>query len=185
MLGEVYPGIGAADSVLTTTLQNGNPVIHPAVTLCNAALIERTGGDFNFYEDGITPAVGRLMHAVDSERMAIAAALGQTIASDPAIGVMQGYMIEENYDTGYSTAPGFRGIRAQSELDNRYLTEDVGYTMVLFTELARAVGVPTPTMDAVIQTASALLGRDFHREAPRTLTNLGLSGLDTAGLAKL
>jgi len=98
---------------------------------------------------------------------------------------MQGYMIEENYDTGYSTAPGFRGIRAQSELDNRYLTEDVGYTMVLFTELARAVGVPTPTMDAVIQTASALLGRDFHREAPRTLANLGLSGLDTAGLAKL
>ena len=106
MLGEVYPGIGAAGSVLATTLQNGNPVIHPAVTLSNAALIERTGGDFNFYEDGITPAVGRLMQAVDSERMAIAAALGQTIASDPAIGVMQGYMIEENYDTGYSTAPG-------------------------------------------------------------------------------
>jgi hypothetical protein len=40
-------------------------------------------------------------------------------------------------------------------------------------------------MDAVIQTASALLGRDFHREAPRTLANLGLSGLDTAGLVKL
>ena len=185
MLGEVYPGIGAAGSVLATTLQNGNPVIHPAVTLCNAALIERTGGDFNFYEDGVTPAVGRLMQAVDSERMAIAAALGQTIASDPAIGVMQGYMIEENYDTGYSTAPGFRGIRAQSALDNRYLTEDVGYTMVLFTELARTVGVPTPTMDAVIQTTSVLLGRDFRREAPRTLASLGLSDLDAAGLAKL
>jgi opine dehydrogenase len=185
MLSEVYPGISAADSVLATTLQNGNPVIHPAVTICNAALIERTGGDFSFYEDGITPAVGRLMYAVDSERIAIAAALGQTIASDPAIGVMQGYMIEENYDTGYSAAPGFRGIQAQSELDNRYLTEDVGYSMVLFTELARAVGVPTPTMDAVIQIASVLLGRDFRREAPRTLARLGLDGLDAAGLAKL
>jgi hypothetical protein len=32
---------------------------------------------------------------------------------------------------------------------------------VLFTELAQTVGVPTPTMDAVIQTASALLGRDL------------------------
>jgi hypothetical protein len=31
--------------------------------------------------------------------------------------------------------------------------------MVLFTELARTVGVPTPTMDAVIQTTSVLLGR--------------------------
>jgi len=185
MLGEVYPGIGAAGSVLATTLQNGNPVIHPAVTLCNAALIERTGGEFNFYEDGVTPAVGRLMRAVDSERIAIAAALGQTIAADPAMGVIQGYMIEDNYDTGYSTAPGFRGIRAQSQLDNRYLTEDVGYSMVLFAELARTAGVPTPTMDAVIEIASVLLGRDFRREAPRTLAGLGLGDLDAAGLAKL
>jgi opine dehydrogenase len=98
---------------------------------------------------------------------------------------MQGYMIEENYDTGYSMAPGFRGIRAQSELDNRYLTEDVGYTMVLFTELAQTVGVPTPTMDAVIQIASVLLGRDFRRKAPRTLASLGLDDLDSTDLANL
>ena len=65
------------------------------------------------------------------------------------------------------------------------LTEDVGYTMVLFIELARTVGVPTPTMDAVIQTTSALLRRDFRREEPRTLASLGLSYLDAAGLAKL
>ena len=57
--------------------------------------------------------------------------------------------------------------------------------MVLFTEMARMVGVPTPTMDAVIQTASALLGQDFRREAPRTLASLGLGDLDAAGLAKL
>jgi hypothetical protein len=42
----------AGHSVFQTTLQNGNPVIHPAVTLTNAALIERTAGDFRFYEDG-------------------------------------------------------------------------------------------------------------------------------------
>ena len=71
------------------------------------------------------------------------------------------------------------------ELDNRYLTEDVGYSMVLFTELARAVGVPTPKIDAVFPTASVLLGRDFRRKAPRTLASLGLSGLDAVGLAKL
>jgi opine dehydrogenase len=77
------------------------------------------------------------------------------------------------------------GAARESELDNRYLTEDVGYTMVLFTELGRAVGVPTPTMDAVIEIASVLLGRDFRREAPRTLASLGLGDLDAAGLAKL
>ena len=56
---EVYPGLTAADSVFQTTLQNGNPVIHPAVTLLNAALIERTGGEFDFYEEGVTESVGR------------------------------------------------------------------------------------------------------------------------------
>jgi len=45
--------------------------------------------------------------------------------------------------------------------------------------------VPTPTMHAVIEIASVLLGRDFRREAPRTLAGLGLGDLDAAGLAKL
>jgi opine dehydrogenase len=43
---DVYPAMEAAENVLQTSLQNGNPVIHPAVTLLNAALIERTQGDF-------------------------------------------------------------------------------------------------------------------------------------------
>src|SRR6185369_6104462 len=126
LVREVYPAMIRAESVLQTSLQNGNPVIHPAVTVLNAALIERTSGGFMFYEEGVTPAVGRLIEAVDRERMAIAAALGVTIQSEPQLGVHQGYMTEANYSTGYSQAPGFRGIAAQDRLDNRYLTEDVG-----------------------------------------------------------
>jgi opine dehydrogenase len=190
VLAEVYPGMRAAGSVLATTLQNGNPVIHPAVTISNAARIDG-GTVFDFYEDGVTPAVGRLMRAVDDERQAIAAAYGQTILSDPAMGVIQGYMVEENYDTGYSTAPGFKGIKAQRSLEDRYLTEDVGYTLVLFTELGRLAGVPTPTMDALIRVASVLLDRDLAAPgtsdsgAPRTLAHLGLAGLSATELAAL
>ncbi len=47
--GGVYPVMTAARNVLQTSLQNGNPIIHPAITLLNAARIERTGGDFLFY----------------------------------------------------------------------------------------------------------------------------------------
>ena len=79
------------------------------MTLTNAALIERTAGDFRFYEDGITPAVGRLIQAVDRERLTIAAALGVRILSEPDLGVEQGYMTESNYSTGSSKAPGFLG----------------------------------------------------------------------------
>jgi opine dehydrogenase len=173
-----------AATVFQTALQNGNPVIHPAVTLLNAALIDRTGGDFAFYEEGVTTSTGRLMEAVDGERFAIAEALGVSILSEPAIGVLQGYMTEANYTTGYSTAPGFLGIKAQDSLDNRYLTEDVGYSMVFFTDLARSLGVATPVMDAVVQIASVVLARDFRSEAARTMDSLGLDDLSAEELRR-
>jgi opine dehydrogenase len=185
LVKDVWPAVEKAESVFQTTLQNGNPVIHPAVTLLNAGLLERTGGDFLFYEDGVTEGVGRLIEAVDEERQAIAAALGVTILSDPALGVRQGYMREENYSTGYSAAPGFLGIGAQTQLDHRYLTEDVGYSLVFLTDLAARLGVPTPVMDALITTASVVLARDFRGEAKRTLSTLGLDGMSRERLSAL
>jgi opine dehydrogenase len=185
MVRDVYPGTEAADSVFQTTLQNGNPVIHPAVTLLNTGVIERSGGEFLFYEDGVTEAVGRAIEAVDRERLAIGEALGVRVRSEPDLGVVQGYMTEANYSTGYSTAPGFLGIGAQSQLDNRYLTEDVGYSLVFLADLAGRVGVKTPTMEALITLASVVLARDFRAEGARTLATLGLDGMSASDLAAL
>jgi opine dehydrogenase len=185
LVRDVWPAVEPAESVFQTTLQNGNPVIHPAVTLLNAGLLERTGGDFLFYEEGVTKAVGRLIEAVDRERLAIAAGLGVTILSEPALGVRQGYMHEENYSTGYSTAPGFLGIRAQNRLDHRYLTEDVGYSLVFLSDLAARLGVPTPVMDSVIAIASVVLARDLTAEGKRTMSTLGLDDMTPAQLAAL
>jgi opine dehydrogenase len=185
LVSDVWPAVERAESVFQTTLQNGNPVIHPAVTLLNTGLLERTRGGFLFYEEGVTDAVGRLIEAVDRERQAIAAALGVTILSDPALGTRQGYMREQNYSTGYSQAPGFLGIAAQSQLDHRYLTEDVGYSLVFLSDIASRVSVPTPVIDAVIEIASVVLARDFRAEGARTLTTLGLDGLSADQLAAL
>lgn len=185
ILAQVYPTIEPAKSVFETTLANGNPVIHPAVTLLNAAHIERTGGAFEFYAEGVTESVGRLMASVDAERLAIADALGVSVLPEPDLGVKQGYMTEANYTTGYSTAPGFAGIAAQPALDHRYLTEDAGYSLVLLTELARVLGVPTPTMDAVIQVAGVVLDRDFRAEDARSLASAGLDGLSADELRAL
>ena len=93
-------------------------------------------------------------------------------------------MRESNYSTGYSTAPGFLGISAQSQLDNRYLTEDVGYSLVLI-HLASRVGVKTPTMEALITMASIAPARDFRLEGKRTLATLGLDDMSVSDLAAL
>ncbi|WZL74314.1 NAD/NADP octopine/nopaline dehydrogenase family protein [Clostridiaceae bacterium 35-E11] len=178
----VYPCMVAAKNVLQTTLQNANPVIHPAVTLLNAGLIERSKGDFFFYEDGVTPAVGNLMETIDKERIAIGEKLGFEVIPDPVLGMQQGYMQENTYDAGYSKAEGFKGIQAQSSLDYRYFHEDVGYGLVFMSELGRQVGVATPTMDAVIHIVSAIMKKDYRNEKKRTMETLGLGGYSLGAL---
>jgi opine dehydrogenase len=126
-----------------------------------------------------------VIQAVDRERLAIADALGVKVMSEPDLGVLQGYMLEANYSTGYSMAPGFVGIGAQSQLDHRYLTEDVGYSLVFLTGLGRQLGISTPTMDALITVASMALARDFRAESARTLATLGLDGMTPEELAAL
>lgn len=177
LIADVYPGMEPTKSVIQTSLQNANPVIHPAVTLANAARIEGTGGQFLFYEEGVTDSVGRLIEAIDLERIAIGVKLGIEIVKDPVIGIRQGYMLEDDYAAAYREAPGFRGVGAQPQLDHRYLHEDVGYGLVFMSRLGRQVGVETPTMDAVIHLASVLMGRDYVAEAPRTPGSLGIGDL--------
>ncbi len=175
VLAPVFNTIKKAENVLKTTLQNANPVIHPAVSLLNAALIERTNGDFYFYEEGVTQSVGRLMKAVDEERIKIGKRLGITVIPDPILGMEQGYQAEPTYDTGYSEAPGFKGIKAQPSLDYRYFNEDAGFGLVFFTDLANQIGVETPVMDAVLKLVSVIMDRDYKAEKARTMKGIGLS----------
>jgi opine dehydrogenase len=184
-IADVYPGMEAAGSVLQTSLQNANPVIHPAVTLANAARIEGTGGDFLFYEEGVTDSVGRLIAALDRERIAIGSQLGLTILPDPELGMRQGYMLADNYGAAYREAPGFAGIGAQPQLDHRYLNEDVGYGLVFMSQLGAQVGVATPTMNAIVHLTSVLMARDYAAEALRTPASLGIAGLTAQQLRRL
>ena len=173
-LKTVFVGISKAESVLQTSLQNCNPVIHPSITTLNAALIERTGGDFEFYHEGVTPCVGNVIKAVDDERLSIGKELGLHLLSDPDLSIIQGYMVVANYVEGYNSAPGFAGIKAQSSLDYRYYNEDVGYTMLFWIELADRLGVPVPLMKAMVTLVSTIMQKDYTAEAPRTLEKLGL-----------
>ena len=185
LIADVYPSMEPAGSVLQTSLQNANPVIHPAVTLSNAARIEMTGGDFLFYEDGVSDSVGRLIEALDNERIAIGEKMGVRILPDPEMGVRQGYMLEANYGSGYRKAPGFQGIGAQPQLDHRYINEDVGYGLVFMSSLGQQVGVATPGIDAIINVASIVMARDYRAESLRTPATLNIAGLSAEELGSL
>lgn len=99
--------------------------------------------------------------------------------------VESAYQTIDDYGIGYSQAPGFLGIKAQPQLDHRYLNEDAGYGLVFMTDLARQVGVATPVMDSVLTISSVLTGRDYRGEAARTMDSLGLSGLSAQALGSV
>ena len=82
--------------------------------------------------------------------------------------------MEENYDSAYATAPGFMGIKAQTQLDYRYYNEDAGYGLVLWIDMADKLGIEIPTIRAMLQIVSAIMGRDYKAEKARTMDSLGL-----------
>ncbi|WP_366924297.1 NAD/NADP octopine/nopaline dehydrogenase family protein [Metallumcola ferriviriculae] len=182
---DVFPMLEPAKNVFQTTLQNGNPVIHPAVVLLNAGLVDRTNGDFYFYEEGVTKAVGRLIEGLDNERIALGKELGLDILAEPVIGIKEGYMQEATYDRGYIEADGFKGIKALSSLDSRFFNEDVAFGLVFMSELGKRVGVKTPTMDAVIEIASVIMRRDYRKAGERTPKTLGLDNYSISEIMRI
>ena len=61
---------------METGFANINAIMHPAGMIGNAGWIEKTGGDFLYYREGITPAIGAWIDAVDQERLEIVRRLG-------------------------------------------------------------------------------------------------------------
>lgn len=186
---KVFPNIVAAVNVLETGFSNINAVMHPAGMLGNAGWIEKTGGDFLYYREGITPAIGAWIDALDRERVEVVRALGLEPLRFVDIFQGAGLTTSEARDSGsayraiHESEPNFT-IKSPPSLDHRYVKEDVGYGLVPMAEIAALLGVKTPVMDALITLASAALSVNF-RVAGLTLEKMGLAGVAPEGLQKI
>lgn len=166
--------------MLAIALSNLNPQNHMGIALCNFTRMEK-GEDWG-QNDNITDSVGRLLEALDAERLAIAAALGYQVRT-----------IQEHYHLSFHVEPGpvgemSRAIAARGDggkgpttIDTRYVLEDVPYGLVPTVLLGRLAGVPTPLHESGVRIFSALYGRDLA--AGNDL--LGVLGLEAMGLQSL
>jgi opine dehydrogenase len=178
----LYPGFVRGASVLEAGLNNANPVIHPPITILNAARIENEGDNTFFYGDGVSPTVARLIQKLDEERMALLRALGYPAQPDPVTSVEQGYASSTDYYECYKKGPGFSAFRNPNTLDNRYFHEDIGMSLVMFCSLGKLLGVPTPTSEVVVKMGEVLMDKDYSAKGLRTVEALGLAGLTPEGL---
>lgn len=181
-INEVYPQFVPAASVLETSGSNMN-INHVSVMVLNAGRIESTKGDFKFWKDGVTPSVARVMQEVDDERMKVLTALG--IKPTSIVEMTYDYY-RTSMDSMYMsihTLPQIEVSRAPENLEYRYLSEDIPYGLVPLASLGDLIGVPTPTMHALIQLASVLNQVDYMSEG-RNVKRLGLTGLSVREIKK-
>jgi opine dehydrogenase len=187
VIHRVYPNLGPGENVLTIGLSKAGTVMHPTITLLNAGWIEKTQGNFLFYWDGLTSAVGNVMERLESERLALGKALGLNLIStrDSLLGYYadQGAKGDTLAEVA-STNPVYGIDRAPKNMRHRFLLEDIPYGLVPIEELAGLGGVATPMCSALVEIASAMLQTDFRREG-RGLKRLGLAGLTLAEIKRL
>jgi opine dehydrogenase len=76
MIHTAYPQYIDGINVLQTGLNNMGAIFHPALTILNTGRIESTHGDYQFYIEGVTPSVAKVLEALDRERVTVASSLG-------------------------------------------------------------------------------------------------------------
>lgn len=173
-LAGVYRGVRAAGSVWETGLGNVTAVLQPVLALTNLARIDRAE-PFGIYSEGMSPAVGRIVDALDRERIELAAALGLDLPSaadwfDRVYGAAGTGIAERVAGT-----PGYAGIAAPTSVRHRFLNEHVSTGAVPMASLAAVAGTPRAALDSLIGLSSAAVGVDL-RATGCDLARMGLAG---------
>jgi opine dehydrogenase len=187
-LAPLFPQAAASPNALYTGFTNANAMLHVANCLANAARIE-SGDSYKFYAEGVTPAVARLYQAINAERVAVAAALGASVPTledwfDRVYGVREATLVETCRRLTYDSNGPYQATGTPRSLDHKFITEDVPTGLIPMSALGAAAGVPTPAIDAIVEVARRMTGKDFAAEA-RTLARLGLSGMSATEIGRV
>jgi opine dehydrogenase len=188
-LRPLFSAISPVPTLLDTVFPYTNAIHHPPALLCNIGRIEDTGGDYCHYYQGITPSVGRIIDALDAERLAVASAFNCKVDKISDYFFQIGYTNEHGRDGGnaysvfHNSEPN-RWIKAPSSIDHRFFNEDIPYGLIPLTELGKLADLSMPASNAVIDLASIATGKPY-RETGLTCARMRIDGLDIASLRRL
>ena len=151
------------DGLLAIALSNLNPQSHMGIALCNMTRMEH--GETWSQGFNVTPNVGRLLEALDRERLAIADALGLSVRNifehfHLSFHVPQSSVSDMNQQMHKEGRVGAGPTTA----DSRYVTEDVPYGLCVTVALGALTGREATLHQAGVAILSALYGRDFAME---------------------
>ena len=176
VLRPYFPQFIDGKTILHTGLNNIGAVFHPAIALHNLGWIEATGGNFQFYIDGVTPSVAKLMEAIDRERVSIGRMLGIGVITAREWLKLAYDSKGENLYEAIQNQEGYRGIKAPSTINHRYINEDVPMSLVPMASLGNILGIRVRGMTSIIRQACIIRNQDFWTLG-RTVERLGISNI--------
>jgi len=74
-------------------------------------------------------------------------------------------------------------MKGPQSTQDRFITEDVPYGLVLLSTLGRLLGIPTPISDAIINLSGSINRTDYWIEG-RGVNDLGLEGMSIEQIQK-
>lgn len=178
VVNEAFPEFTGSRNVLETSFNNVGAMLHPIPTLLNCGRIENTYGDFQYYIDGITPSISKVIEEADYERMLIAKKLNVKAIS---LREWLNYTYGAKGDTlcqALINTKGYHGITAPPNMETRYIYEDVPQSLVPISDMGRHLGIGTPTINSIIQLASIIHNTDYFKYG-RKIADMGLARLST------
>lgn len=171
------------DGMLAIALSNLNPQNHLGIALLNLTRMEK--GEQWSQGGNVTPTVGRLIEALDAERLAIAGHFGIAVRTvqehfSLSFHVPMGSVSQMNQDMDKQGRGGF----GPTTTDSRYVLEDVPFGLLPTVMLGKISRHPAVLHDSGISILSAAYGRDLRVDND-ILPTLGLESLSDTELMKL
>lgn len=174
VLKPIFTNLVPAKNILETGFEGSGAMLHPIPSIMNVNHTD-LGEPYDYYIKGITPSIAKLVSACDAERLAVCHALGLE-APSLVTNLQKIYSLDQDdlYDL-LQHNKAYVGLSSPTSLKHRFFVEDTLCGIVPLASIGNMLGVETPIMNAFIDIASVICGRDFRAEG-RTAENLGLAG---------
>lgn len=171
------------DGLLAIALSNLNPQNHLGIALLNLTRMER-GEDWSQGEN-VTPTVGRLIEALDLERLAIAKVFGLQVRTVQEHFSLSFHVPQSNVSSmNQEMHRQGRGGTGPKTVNSRYVLEDVPFGLLPTVLLGRLTGTPALLHDCGVSLFSAAYGQDFTQDND-LLPELGLAQMSATQLQGL
>ena len=160
-LDRLFGNILPAGNVLETGLSNIGMIFHPLPILMNITRVEAKE-DFRFYIEGISPLVAGVLERMDRERVRVAAAMGVKVPTAMEWLCDRYGSHGDNLYEMIQNTEAYKNVFAPTDIDTRYIFEDIQTGCVPVAHLSRRAGIRVPVIGSVINWASILYNRDFN-----------------------